>query len=455
MPGHPTKNCHREWLLPGTLKLSLLITLTLSCTQVLAGAWNYGARVGLNSNYSDNPTLADEDRESDSLFKMLAAYNMDIEWSEPGKSFTIEPRVTRDYYPDSANSELESTDYFIPGNFSVYGKKSSLNMTFDYREQNILSSDSAVLDSLDTTNFRADDTRTQYGIGGAYTFNATEQDQVFLSGNWSKSDFDLDYTGRNDNDSYFFSGSYSHSLSPRYGVGFGLTYSSFKAEGNNCAPPDPARPIDPLLSFDPCPNTRVNIFNESETDNYSVTLNFSAQLTPNTKLTAKYGQQSSTSKTSINYIADGSPYIPETDTDQDGETYDIGLNGEFERYSYNFSAGRSIKPSQTGSANNTTNLTLRQQYEFSEKLTGTLDLRGSERESVLRESDDTNLDSRKTRTLEANTRVNWRINRVWSVSFLYAYRYRDRDGTTGVEKTKASSNRINFGITYIIKPKQR
>jgi hypothetical protein len=148
MPGHPAKNYHRECLLPVTLKLVLLITLSLSCTQALAGAWNYGAQAALNSNYSDNPTLADDDREAESLFSMVGTYKMDIEWSEPGRNFSIEPRVTRDYYPDSANSELESTDYFIPGNFSVYGNKSSFNMTFDYREQNILSSESAVLDIL-------------------------------------------------------------------------------------------------------------------------------------------------------------------------------------------------------------------------------------------------------------------------------------------------------------------
>jgi hypothetical protein len=386
---------------------------------------------------------------------MVGTYKMDIEWSEPGRNFSIKPRVTRDYYPDPDNSELESTDYFIPGQFSAYGEKSSFNITFDYREQNILSSDSAVLDSLATTNFRADDTQTRYGIGGGYTVNATERDQIFLVANWSKTDFDLDYTGRNDFDSYIFSGSYNHSLSPRYGVGFGLNYSSFKAEGDNCFYVGPV-PLPPSWSFDPCQNTQLNIKNKSETDNYSVTLNFSAQLTPTTRLTTKYGQQSSNSKTSIK-STDGTPIIPETDTDQDGETYDISLNGEFERYSYDFSAGRSVKPSQTGSANNTTSLSLRQKYEISEKLNGTFSLRGIERESVLRESSDTNLGSRKTRTYEADARVNWKINRVWSVNLLYGYRHRNRDGVpqTGVEKNTASSNRINFGINYIIKPKQR
>jgi hypothetical protein len=452
MPDHPDTNRYRVNLTSTTIRKSVVFALLLSSTQVLAGGWNYGARVGLNSNYSDNPTLADDGRESDSLFKMKASYTMDIEWSEPGRSFTIEPRVTRDYYPDRDKSELENTDYIIPGQFSVYGEKSSFNMVFDYQEQNILSSESAVLDSVATTNFRADDTITRYGIGGSYIFNATERDQIFLSANWRKSDFDLDYTGRNDNDSYIYSGSYNHSLTPRYGVGFGLNYSSFKAEGDNCL----AVPVTPppLLSFDPCQSTQVNIKNKSETDNYSLTLNFSAKLTPTTTLTAKYGQQSSNSKTSIK-TADGIPFFPETDTDQDGETYDMGLNGKFERYSYKFSARRSIKPSQTGSANNTTNLRLRQEYDFSERLKGTFSLKASERESVLRESDDTNLENRKLRTYQADAGVNWRINRVWSVSFLYGYRHRNRDGTTAIEESTASGNSINFGITYIIKPKQR
>jgi hypothetical protein len=462
MPDHPVTNRYRGNLTSPTIRKLVAFAILLSSAQVLAGGWNYGARVGLNSNYSDNPTLADEDRESDSLFKMLAAYNMDIEWSEPGRSFTIKPRVTRDYYPDSDKSELESTDYSIPGQFSVYGKKSSFNMTFDYQEQNILSSDSAVIDSFDTTNFRADDTRTRYGIGGAYTFNATERDQVFLSGTWNKSEFDLDYTGRNDNESYFFSGSYSHNLTARYKVGFGLNYSSLKSEGNNCFAVLTQEDIDngvvlpPSLSFDPCQNTQVNINNKSETNNYSATLNFSAQLTPNTGLKLKYGQQTSDSKSSVK-TTDGMPIYPETDSDQDGETYNFALDGQFERYTYNFSAGRKIKPSQQGSAQNTTTLTLRQQYDLSEKLTGIFSLRGSERESVLSESDDTNLGSRKTRTFEADTKVQWKINRVWSVSLLYAYRYRNRDSVPerNIEETTASSNRINFGITYIIKPKQR
>jgi hypothetical protein len=494
-PTSPASTCFSTLLLSRKFRLLQAAALLIACNQAAGGAWDYGARVGLSSNYNDNPTLRDDGEDTDSLFKMTANYRMDIEWAEAGRSFALEPRITRDYYPDRDKSNLESTNFYIPGRFNFYGQRHSYGLNFDYREQNVLSSDSAVIDSPDTGNFRADDTKTTYLIGGNYNFILSPQDQLTLTASYINNDFDRDYTGRADSEGYSTLLNYNHSLSPRQQVGFGLTFATSDSEANDCLnqppltilegePPIPDQTIEtlyipPATFFDPCGSSQINIKRKNDSDNYSATFNYSAELTPTLTLAAKYGTRKSKNSTSLrdangnlitaeqNVIAiDGTPVDPpvpyetpttinDTDTDSSGDTYDISLQGIYERYSFNLGGTRRITPSQSGAPNNTTAISLNQAYEVAENLTAELDLRGSERESVVREGSDA--PSRKTRVIETNLQLNWRLNRTWSVSGRYRFTHRDVDEAPGLgfEDRTASSNQVNVSINYVIKPSPR
>jgi len=448
MPGLPPNPTVAEGLTRKTVRFLSALLMLLPGSFVMAGSWDYGANVGLNFNYNDNPTLADDDKDSESLSKMLASYNMDIIWQEPGKRFTFEPRVTRDYYFDSDNSDLENTDFFLPGQYIISRARDSFGVNFDYRERNVLSEDSTILESSDSANFRADDTQTTYGLGINYNLILTPVDQLTFLGRWGKIDFDREFTGRNDSDNWNFSGTYSHNISARQSVGFGLNYSNFEAEGKNCL--NFFTVVPPELSFDPCQPTQINAVNNSETDNYSATLNYSVNLTPSLNFIAKFGKQKSESTTSIK-DTNGNDLIPSTDTDQDGETYDFALNGDYQRYSFNLSAGRRVRPSTTGSAQNTTTLSLDQEYEITPKLTGKLLLEGIERESVIRESNDTDLADRKRRNYEGRLQLNWKIDRKWATVLRYTFRKKDFDRTATIDSIDATSNQINIGVTYSLK----
>jgi hypothetical protein len=477
-PTSPAATCFSTLLLSRKFRLLQAAALLIVCNPAVGGAWDYGARVGISSNSNDNPTLRDDGEETDSLFKMVANYSMDIEWAEAGRSFALEPRVTRDYYPDRDKSELESTNFYIPGRFTFTGQRHSYGLNFDYREQNVLSSESAVLDSPDSNNFRADDTRTTYVLGINYNLILSPKDQLTLTGSYVNNDYDLDYTGRADSDGYTTLLNYNHSFSPRQRVGFGLTYATSDSEANDCLnqPPNSGVPPNEVLRqypspfLDPCRSDQVNIKRKNDSDNYSATFNYSVELTPTLSLSAKYGTRKSKNSTSLR-DANGNNLILETldtgtgiftsepindgDTDSSGDTYDLSLQGTYERYDFNLGGTRRITPSQSGAPNNTTAISFAQGYEISEHLNVRLDLRGSERESVLR--DGSSAPSRKTRIIESHLRLNWRLNRSWSLGGSYRFTHREVDEAPGLgfEDRTASSNQLNLSINYIIKPSPR
>ncbi|MGI9291341.1 MAG: hypothetical protein ACR2QG_08735 [Gammaproteobacteria bacterium] len=438
-------------------------------SDISAGSWDYGHRISLGANYSDNPTLADDDRDVDSLFKMLASYNLDIEWSEANRTFAMQPRITRDYYPDSDNSDLESTDYIIPGQFTILRDRGSLGLIFNFREQNILSTEAAIIDSPDTTNFRADDTRNTYNLGFNYSYILTPRDQINIGASWLKTDFDLDYTGRADSDGYLANGSYSHSLTNRQSIGFSFNYFQSDSDALDCLN-DVLGYEDingqPSASFDPCRDDQVNIKRETESDTFSATFNYRAVLTPTLEFSARYGRRKTNNESRVR-DANGNlltvvvidpingpirvPAFTDFKTDSTGDTYDISLSGNYQRYRFDLGGTRTITPSSNGTPNNTTAIRLTQTYNLTQKASAKLILRGTEREDAVREA--SNAPDRKTRTFEGDLRLSYRLSRKWNLGFGYKYRYRERDEAAlfGVQKQKASSNRFNLSINYILK----
>ena len=108
------------------MRLYLAFRFKLRCTSGSCGLspadaanWNYGTRVGLSSEWNDNPALQDDRFDFDSTFKFLAVYEGDFERRDDNTTLSFRPRVTRDYYPDSQFSNLETTDFFLPGSFSL------------------------------------------------------------------------------------------------------------------------------------------------------------------------------------------------------------------------------------------------------------------------------------------------------------------------------------------------
>jgi len=165
-----------------------------------------------------------------------------------------------------------------------------------------------------------------------------------LSANWRKSDFDLDYTGRSDVESYSASSQYRRSVTDRQEAGISANISHSEAEGINCRfnlnnAANPGNPASPV--FEPCTNFTdplvVTALNDNETDGYNVSLDYKYELSETAAVAARFGIQDSDSSQTIQ-DADGVTIlidengVPENEieTNFESTTYDISFTKKLE-----------------------------------------------------------------------------------------------------------------------------
>jgi hypothetical protein len=459
--------------------LTLVILLLSSYNPALASAWDWGSNITLSSVYNDNPTLRDDDLETEDTFRFLAAYEMDMQRQSANRSFTFNPRVTRDYYPDSDKSDLESTDFFLNGSYRVSRPTFNWGLTANVDRQNILSNDNSVAQSGSANNtFRADDIQYTYRVSPSFSWQISGRDQMTISVSARKTDFDLDYTGRSDVEAYSFNTSYLRTLTLRQQVGISGSLSHSNAEGTSCRLDlnfitNPGNPQPPI--FEPCTNlndpTIVNAFNRNETDSYNLSIDYNYAWSETVSLKARYGLQSSDSSQIVR-DADGVTLLIDADTFDENtntadpideinstfesSTYDIALTKQFETADYKISLNRQVIPSQAGTPQDRYQVGFDLNAKLTPRLDSRLKLTAWEQESIFLASDDnsTNI-NRKTRYFQGAMRLSWNFTRKLSMQGKYTYRYRDRDALGDTDSTTSTSNAINIGVSYKFKEMQR
>jgi hypothetical protein len=469
----PTK----QNILSGTF--SLVILLLSSYNPALASAWDWGSNISISSVYNDNPTLRDDDLKIEETFRFLAAYEMDMRRTAANSSFTFNPRVTRDYYPDSDKSDLESTDFFLNGSYRFNRPTFNWGLTASVDRQNVLSNDNSVAQSGSANNtFRADDILYSYRISPSFTWLVNNRDQITFGVSARKTEFDLDYTGRSDVESYSFNASYVRTLTLRQQVGITGSVSHSNAEGTSCRLDinffyNPGNPQPPV--FEPCTNfndpTIVNAFNRNETDGYNLSLDYNYKWSETVSLKARYGLQSSDSSQIVR-DADGvtllvdfdtidentntADPVDEINTTFESTTYDISLTQQFETADYKINLNRGVTPSQAGTPQDRYQVGFNLNAKLSSRLTSGLKLTAWEQESILLASDENNTNiERKTRYFQSEMRLSWSFTRKLSMNGTYTYRYRDRDGVGNTDATTSTSNAINLNLNYKFKEMQR
>jgi len=447
----------------------------------MAADWDWGASAGLSSVYDDNPTLSNDDDTPEDTFRFLAFYELELQNVGPQKGFSISPRISRDYYPDSDKSDLESTDYDVPGEIFYSTPTSRWSLDFGFTRQNILSSESIVEAPGDATNsFRADDTVFNYNLSPSVSWNASSKDQIVLNAVWRKQDYDLDYTGRSDFDGYSINSSYLRAVTERQSLGLTVNFSSSESNGLNCrdAFTDPLTPRP--AAIEPCDGAEVNQFitlnakNRNETDAYNITLDYTWRIQPTLNLRASIGREKVDSVQRVvdfdgtTLLFDGVEDIGgififtptnKIESDAENETYNIGLTKELERGSWNISAARGTRlQSSTGTPQDSDTYRFNFERRLSKRLFMVTRFAYSTQESVFLANDDNDTGaSREQQFYSAQGTLRYRLDRKWSIVGTYRWRKRDRDPrtiTSNADSIISTSNQYRVGITYAFKQLQ-
>ena len=451
---------------------ALLPILSLTgYASAYADGWEYGSRAALTLNTDDNPTLiADEivvgidpdtgeeitEDRRESIFRFLAYYEFELQNQTANRSFNIRPRVSRDYFPDREDSDLENFAYNVPGFYSITGQTTRFNLGFSARQDQAISNDINAEGNVQGQGFRADDIFVVYSITPTFTWTPTPNDQFFLSGSWSKQDFDLDFTGRSDFEGKGASLSYSRTLTPRQTLGLTAQINNGDLEGRNCLNvPAGVFPDNPPCSERPgiLPGfVQTNITNKNSTDLTSFTVDYSFRITPTLEFRASIGRQNTETEQQI-IDDDGNDALPGSEFESDNETYNIGLTKSTERSEIRFTAGRStVLQSVNGTPQDRDTYDLTIQSRWTPKIRTILRLNYRDQQSVFfRDAEDGDIADRieqKNRFYNGELQLRYQLSRKWSAVTAYRYQQRDIDG---VNDTRATSNLFRLGFIYTFK----
>lgn len=431
-----------------------------------AANWEWGSRVGLNSNWNDNPALADEDRNPVSTFRMVATYDGDFVRLAPSTELLFEPRVTRDYYPDKKFKDLESTDFFLPGNFRYTRQRTNWRLGWNLSRQNVLSDTQTVSEDQNIRFLNADDTVYRASLSPTASWSLSEKDQVSLSFSFSGQKYELPNTNRADSIGGFAGFSYLRTLTQRQRLGFSANYGSFRS--------DNTRRRDQLVIEEPF--CLITIIKDRETEtitdsvNDSFTLDYTFQIAATSSFSASVGLQTTETEQEQTDVETGETY-PKVDPNCLGLAPNLPNINEFSSTTYNISyrkallrgeyalrATRSVTANVAGQPQDRYDLRASGNLEWSQKLAFDWRLNGWRQQNVAFASAET--DAGETYFFGARLRARWALTRKWNIVASYEYRYRDRpdtnlpDGST-IDGRTAYSNSLALGVGYNFKTYQR
>jgi hypothetical protein len=434
------------------LKAFVLILVITGCFQQIAfaGNWEWGSRFSGSANWNDNPALADDSRDPESTFRMVGIYIGRFERLASNNNFRIEPRITRDYYPDKKFKDLESTDIFLPGNFSYNRPRSGYNLGFNASQQSVLSDEATLAEDNGANQLNADDTVYRYNLSPSFNLSITEKDQFSLGVSLGQTDYKLDYTNRSDQTIGFLFFSYSRTLTERQTLGFSGNLAQSKAERINFAFQNPFF----CIALTPIANCTIKT--DSSSDNF--TLDYGYRWSPKTRLVAKVGLQKTDTETSGTAEDTGIQSSSNTFSFE-STTYDIGIQRINEKGQYDIFISRKIQPNTNGQPQDRYEIRFIGDSDLTQKLSFDWNFLLWQQQAVAIAAINDELDraiNLKNLFFSGALRLNWKLTRKWGLSGSYRYRQREREQALSDEpRNKATSNQVFFSVSYAWKSIQR
>lgn len=446
----------QSYLALGSTCAALLAVVTPLTSH--AETWNYGTRLGLSSEWNDNPALVDNALNPESTFRFLASYDGEFERQDYNTRFNLRPRVTTDYYPDSQFSNLQSTDYFLPGSFSYQRPTRVWTLGFNASQQSVLSSEASTSQGVTIGLLEGDDKLTQFSLSPSLTWQLSERDELLVGLSYGLSDYDLEFTNRTDSTSLGANISYRRSLNERNSIGITTFISSSDAD----------RKVLVGLPLDAPVEIVEGTVNTDSSSNF-ITADYRYALSTTSSLSISYGLQDATTESTTSTNSRGVSFGTGS-LDFSSTTYDVGYQSEGPRSNYSITASRSVTLDITsGQPQDRDELTFEGEYEITERLLGGWRLIVWEQEAIaLAAADDNTLLSEgtsKPRYADVRGNLSWRLTRKWSLTGAYQYRWRSNDVRVPIiedgsivfrdQDLKATSSNISIGLTYLWKELQR
>ena len=438
--------------------LKTLISLLLFSEFAAAAAWDWGSQISITGRSNDNPTLVVGSEGTESLSTTIQG---NIVRATSNSNIEITPRISRSYFPDSDFKELENTDIFlgVNSNWTRPRTRFSLNLRFD--DESILSSEDRFDDDAGGTSLRADDTRNRISIAPGFTWTISELDRVSINTSFSRTDHELDFTGRADTDYSVLSISYLRSISERQQLGLVAGFSRNDSEQ-----------LRLVVDFDN--NTGLNFtrpsLNTNETDGANLNLNYVFTVSPELSLNMQVGRQESDTLTkgSAAFLIGTDPTIflgencniTPTALDDSGAfiwfeydncrrdvsstQYSFDITRTFAVSKLRFALLQSVFPGATGTPVERVQASVTGDHKFSEKLTGRSRLSIWDQEAITFDNNSTT-----NRNLRGEFSLDWIVSRNWAVGAEYVFRERERPSSNVDASTiTVDSNQFGFYIRY-------
>jgi hypothetical protein len=428
------------------------LLMTFASQPASADKWNYGSRAGLNSDWNDNPALLNDNIDPQSTFRFLASYDGALERNDRNTTFSIKPRITRDYYPDRQFSNLETTDYFLPGSYAYRRPVTSWILSYNASRQSVLSNEETISQGAPAGTLQGDDTLTQLSLAPSVSWQVTEKDLLRLGANYGTNDYGLEFTGRSDTTSTGANFSYRRTLTERQAVGVsGVISSSNSDRRSRAIPVEINPPTDPP--------TFVFLEGEIKTDSTSsyFTADYNYAVSQTSTLQISYGIQDSTTETKAEINSTGQSRTFGS-FNFNSTTYNVSYASEGPRGDYTISASRDVTLDITnGQPQDRYQIQLGGRYKLTNRLTGSMRLLAWEQQAVALEALDENDSpvniSKKVTYASGEIRFDWNLTKKWYLNSRYEYRWRKTDQSFDNfnQNLTAVSNQLSIGISYVWK----
>jgi hypothetical protein len=380
---------------------------------------------------------------------MLAVYNGDIVRLSPSSTLQIDPKVTRDYYPDSKQKDLQSTDLFLPGRYRVRGRRTSSFLSWNLSRQNVLSDETTVSEDtgIVSPELNADDTVYRASLSPGLSWIVNETDQLALNFSAFVTKYDLPFTNRADSIGGLGGFSYSKGLTERQSLGFSALYNQLKSDNTSFR----------VFFFDPSTPTIVLTERITNASSTSFTLDYTYKLSDTGALSLKAGLQSSTSEIESTVIDTDPPIaLPAFEQTFDSTTFDIIYRKTLRRGEYSLNASRRVSANVAGQPQDRYDLIFRGNLDWSKKLSTQWIVRAWQQQNII--AAEAGIDAGKTTFFGADLRFNWQYTQRWSFVGRYAYQYRERPErifNDVQQQDTAQSHRITLGFNYKFKQFRR
>ncbi len=397
-----------------------------------ADSWNTKADVSASWLYNDNPTLRPDSsqfRRNETNFGRVQARGV-IEYANPKLSFDLAPRISRTYFPDEENKDLETTDFFVESNTRYDMVRNDLSLFLDYRNVGLLTDEFG--DGVDNSpggggsgnTLRVDDRVQRYRIIPEWRFDVTRRDSISFSLNFFGQDYKLEKTNRADNRNLQVEVSYDRALTDRWRAGITAAVRRFNSDR-----------LAPIADID------IVLENNSESE--GATLNLSYVFSERTNMGLSVGRTNTSTETDVFFqIAPGVPLVSRREADIVNTIYNFSVNHQGARNSFSLLLSRGIVPSSLGFENTQTSLNFSARRRLLEQLTGSLVINAFDQEAV-NSAQRTNF---QYRLLSASGTLAWRFTRSWVVSAVYTYR--QNNNGFGNSNLRGESNQYGMTLTY-------